>query len=88
MMGHGEPLLRPSVRAIADEALRRHPDGKVHYQRVSGHFEPDGRWHVRSTGPQGSHQLAASASANGLAVLADGDGVPAGGEVDVLLLFA
>lgn len=88
MMGHGEPLLRPNVRAVADEALHRRPDGKVHYQRVVGDFGPDGRWHVCSTGPQGSHQLAASAAANGLAELPDGDGIPAGGEVDVLLLFA
>ena len=41
---------------------------------------------VRSAGGQGSHQLAGLAAANALAVLPDGDGVPAGGDVDVLLL--
>jgi len=87
MMGHPDGTLgRPRVRAVADEALRRRPDGKIHYQRVHGAFGADGRWHVRSTGAQGSHQLAATAAANGLAVVGDGDGVPAGHDVEVLLL--
>ena len=46
----------------------RRPDGKVHWDRVHGAFGADGRFHVRSTGAQGSHQLAATAAANGLAV--------------------
>jgi molybdenum cofactor synthesis domain-containing protein len=88
MMGHTE-LFRPRVVAIADEALRRRPgDGKVHWLRVQARFGDDGRVHVRSTGAQGSHQLAASAQANGLASLADGPGVEAGGDVDVSLLGA
>jgi molybdopterin molybdotransferase len=53
---------------------------------VHGGFGADGRWHVRSTGAQGSHQLASTAAANGLAAIADGDGIPAGAEVQVLLL--
>ena len=85
MMGH-VLFERSRVRAIVDEPLRRHPDAKVHYVRVHGAFGLDGRWHVRSTGPQASHQLAASAGANGLAELTDGDGVEAGAEVEVLLL--
>jgi molybdopterin biosynthesis enzyme len=35
---------------------------------------------------QASHQLAATALANAIAVVPDGDGVPAGGEVPVILL--
>ncbi len=85
MMGHAE-LDRPNVRALADGPLRRRPDGKLHLVRVHGAFGPDGRWHVRSTGAQGSHQLAATAGANGLALVPDGDGLDAGAEVDVLLL--
>jgi len=77
---------RPLVVAIADEALRRRPDGKTHYVRVRGGFGPDGRVHVRSVGGQGSHQLAATATANGFAVVADGDGVPESGPVPVILL--
>jgi molybdenum cofactor synthesis domain-containing protein len=86
MMGHTTNLVRPSVRAVADQALRRKPDGKVHFMRVFGHFAADGRLHVRDTGPQGSHQLAATAAANALAVVPDGNGIGVGEEVDVMLL--
>jgi molybdenum cofactor synthesis domain-containing protein len=86
IMGHAEPLLRPSITAIADTPLRRAPDGKVHYQRVHGTFQPDGRYHVSARGPQGSHQLAATALANALAELPDGDGVIAGADVTVYVL--
>ncbi len=87
MAGHAEADLdRPTVLAVIDEGLPRRPDGKVHYQRVHGAFGDDGRWHARSTGAQGSHQLASTAAANGLAVVPDGHGVPVGGEVRVLLL--
>jgi molybdopterin molybdotransferase len=58
----------------------------VHFSRVLATFRSDGRVHVRPALAQGSHQLAATASANALARLADGEGVPAGGEVPVLLL--
>jgi molybdopterin biosynthesis enzyme len=54
--------------------------------RVFAHFADDGRLHVRDSGPQGSHQLAATAAANGLALVPDGAGIDAGGSVDVLLL--
>jgi len=85
MMGHTKDLLRPTVKAILDAPLDRKTDGKIHYIRVFGSFCPDGRLHVRVTGPQGSHQLAATALANGLAVVPDGNGVSVGGEVDVML---
>jgi len=45
-----------------------------------------GRLHARAISGQGSHQLAAMASANALAVLPDGDGVPVGDEVEVIPL--
>jgi len=35
---------------------------------------------------QGSHQLAATATANGIAVVPDGDGLPAGTEEAAVLL--
>lgn len=85
MMGH-QHVERPRVRAVADEGFPRRPDGKTHWNRVIGRFEDDGRFHVRSTGGQGSHQLASTAAANGLAAVHDGDGVAPGGDVDVLLL--
>jgi molybdopterin molybdotransferase len=35
---------------------------------------------------QGSHQLAATALANALAIVGDGDGIPAGAAVPTILL--
>jgi molybdenum cofactor synthesis domain-containing protein len=84
LAGHRD-VLRPTVRATAGEDLRRRPDGRVELRRVVAAIE-DGRYVVRSAGGQGSHQLAALAAANALAVLPDDDGVAAGGDVDVLLL--
>jgi molybdenum cofactor synthesis domain-containing protein len=85
MMGHRRPE-RPRIRAIADDGLRRRPDDKLHLVRVHARFGEDGRLHVRSTGPQGSHQLAATAAADALAFVPDGDGIAPGGEVDVMLI--
>jgi len=87
MMGHALSAAdRRRVLAVADEGLRRRPDGKTHLVRVFGSFGDDGRLHVRSSGPQGSHQLAATAQADGIAVVLDGEGVEPGGSVEVLLL--
>ncbi len=85
MMGHHR-LARTSLVAVADAGLARRPDGKVHLVRVNGDFADDGRYHVRPVGAQGSHQLAATALADALAVVPDGEGVPEGGDVAVLLL--
>lgn len=79
---------RHIVRAVADEPLRRSQDGKMHYQRVRIRFAEDGRVHVVPVRAQGSHQLAASALADGLAVIPDGGGIEAGNDVDVLLLLS
>ena len=85
--GHPHPRLqRPRLRATADEALARRPDGKVHLVRVVATAGERGVLHVRSSGGQGSHQLAAMARANALAVVPDGDGVRLGGQVEVILL--
>jgi molybdenum cofactor synthesis domain-containing protein len=85
MMGHTR-LTRPSVVAVADDGLPRRPDGKVHFVRVTTGFADDGRVHVASVAAQGSHQLAATALADAMAVVPDGDGVPPGGEVAVVML--
>lgn len=87
MAGHSS-LHRPSGRAVADEELRRQPDGRVHLFRARARLAEDGRLHVSSAGAQGSHQLSALAGANALAVLPDGGAIPAGGEVTVMLLDA
>jgi molybdenum cofactor synthesis domain-containing protein len=85
MMGHRDPF-RPTVEAVADEALRRRPDGKVHFVRVIASTGGDGRWHIRSSGGQASNLLRAMALANALAIVPDGDGIDAGGDVEVMLL--
>ena len=87
MMGFPPNQLdRPHVQAIADENLKRKPDGKTHFMRVVARTHEDGRYHVRSSGAQGSHQLRAMALGNALAVLPDGDGVNQGDSVTVMLL--
>ena len=86
MMGYTRDLLRPTVKAVLDAPIKRKQDGKVHYVRVFGGFESDGRLHVRDTGPQGSHQLASTALANGLAYVPDSMGMEAGAEVDVYVI--
>lgn len=84
MMGHPEPK-RERIFAVADEPLPRRSDGKLHLVRVVATFGDDGRLHVRSSGGQGSNLLRSMALANGLAFVPDGDGIPAGGDVRVLL---
>jgi len=85
MMGHAE-LFRTEVTALADEPFPRRPDGKLHLVRVMATADTAGRWHVRSSGGQGSHLLRAMAMANALALLPDGGGVEQGGPVRTMLL--
>lgn len=84
MMGHRDPL-RTEVVAVAEHAMRRKPDGKVHLDRVRVRYA-DGRFHAARTGSQSSNVLSAMALANGLTLLADGEGVDEGGELPVMLL--
>jgi molybdopterin molybdotransferase len=84
MMGH-VAVDRPVIAAIADEPLRRRPDGKVHFVRTVATYD-GGAFHLRSAGGQASHHLASMAAANALAVLLDGDGAGAGDTVAAMLL--
>lgn len=84
MGGHGEP--RPMRwPAVAGCEMRRRTDGKVHFVRVSLK-RSGGDLVAMLTGAQGSHQLAASAGADALAVLPDGDAVQEGAPLDVIPL--
>jgi molybdenum cofactor synthesis domain-containing protein len=85
-MGHRHRF-RPEVTARAEQAFARRPDGKLHLDRVRLRAEDEGYVAAR-TGDQASNVLSATAAANGLALLPDGDGVPAGGPVRVLRLDA
>ena len=84
MSGH-RGLDRSRVEAVVVGELRRRADGKVHFGRVVVEYR-DGRYLAWSAGGQGSHQLAAMATATGLAILPDGDGMSDGDEVEVILL--
>jgi molybdenum cofactor synthesis domain-containing protein len=87
MAGHLPGRLhRARLAAVTDVDLRRRADGKAHFVRVTAAVGVDGVVHVRPSAGQGSHQLAAAARADGLAVLADGEGVGAGDTVPVLML--
>ena len=65
--------------------MRRRIDGKVHFNRVVVDID-DGRYVARGVRSQESNALAASAAANGLALLPDGEGVAVGDDVTVMLL--
>jgi molybdopterin molybdotransferase len=87
IMGHADgDLDRLTVRAVVDEPLRRHRDGKTHFARVAVRYGDDGRFHIRSAGGQGSHQLTGMAGASGLAVLAESVSAGEGDEVPVMLI--
>jgi len=82
----GRPgVMGTEVVARASSALKRRPDGKLHLDRVVVRVE-DGRYVCERSGFQASNVLSGMAAANGLALLADGEGVEAGEEVRVLLL--
>ncbi len=86
MMGFGAAAHRPVVRALLDEDVVRSPDGKVHIDRAVAAWGDDGRVHVRRARAQGSHQLAATATANCLVRIPDGTGLPAGSEAEATFL--
>jgi len=86
MMGGHRQLFRRQIDAIAAAPIRRRSDGKLHLVRVVASVGEDGRWRVHPVGGQGSHQLAATAAANALALVPDGEGIAAAGTVKILLL--
>ncbi|MGH9095712.1 MAG: molybdopterin molybdotransferase MoeA [Acidimicrobiales bacterium] len=88
LAGHAAgDLHRPTVPAVVDDdSLRRRPDPRTNYSRVRAAFGADGRLHVHTAGGQGSNLLWPMARADALAVVPPGDGIPAGGQVQVILL--
>lgn len=79
------PLDRRQVRVRAGAGLDRRPDGKDHYVRVSLEHV-DGVLTATPVSAQGSHQLWATAQADGLALVPDGPGIAAGEDVEVHVL--
>jgi molybdenum cofactor synthesis domain-containing protein len=84
LMGRAEVLPVPVIATTAS-AMPRRPDGKVYLDRVRVRVEK-GRYVCDRAGVQASNVLSGMASANGLVLLPDGDGVEAGASVEVLLL--
>jgi molybdopterin molybdotransferase len=84
MMGHRK-LARQSHVAIADDGLARRPDGKVHLMRVT----PCSRTTAAATSA-GARPGQPPARRHGALqrdrVVPDGDGIPAGAEVAVVML--
>jgi molybdopterin molybdotransferase len=75
----------PRATAVLDRAIPRN-DRREEAVRVRLRSADDG-WHAVSTGDQGSHMLTSMVGANGLALIAPGEGeVAAGSRVDVELL--
>jgi molybdopterin molybdotransferase len=85
MMGHRD-VDRPVLPAVADDGFARKPDGRLHLVRVSLRVGDDRMLHAASTGGQASNLLRSLALADGFALVPDGDGVPVGGDVDVMVL--
>ena len=87
MAGRGADDLGPTlVRAVSDDDLGHRGDGKTHYVRVAATRDDRGVMHVRRSGGQGSHQLAAMTRADALAVVPDGAQAGVGDPVDVIVL--
>lgn len=86
-MAHHPEINRPTTRAVAEHNFGRRPDGKVHFVRVVARLTDTG-YAVSSSGGQASNALAATARANALAVIPDGNGVEAGAALTVVLLTA
>jgi molybdenum cofactor synthesis domain-containing protein len=86
MAGHPNRF-RPEVIARAAHPFIRKRDGKVHFDRVRVTWRDDGYVAAR-TGDQASNVLSATALANALTVLPDGDGVGEGEPIRVVLLDA
>lgn len=87
MAGHPDDRLdRMVLRVRAAEPILRSPDGKLHLDRVVLTRDATGELEARSAGGQGSHHSAAMANADALALIPDGEGVEAGGWVDVIAL--
>lgn len=75
----------PRVTAVSTTAVHGRPDGRTTFVRVRLTWDGS-RFEADPVERQGSHQLAATAGANGLAVVPDGGGLEAGATVPVVLL--
>lgn len=80
MAGWSQPYRR-LLAGVAATDMRRRADGKTHFVRVRIDSGPDGTLLASPAVGQGSHQLAATAGADALVVLPDGEGLSEGDPV-------
>ena len=86
MMGHAAARPADRVRAVAPEGLRRRPDGRVQFFRVGAAL---GRGAASRCAPPAARAPTSSPAwrrPTGWRWCDDGDGVPPGGRVEVILL--
>jgi len=83
MMGHIR-IIRPLVRAIASEPIRNSGD-RPHLIRAMVDLQ-DGKYHLKTTGNQGSARLSSLTLGNALVLVPSGSIVNDGDEVDASLL--
>ena len=87
MAGHRhDALARPRIAVTVESDVVRRRDGKVHFDRVALRWAPDGTARAVRPTDQGSHQLAASALADALLVVPDGEGLRAGERAVAIML--
>jgi molybdenum cofactor synthesis domain-containing protein len=84
-LAHRDDLDLPRIRAVAEVALPPGDRERTTFVRVRCRWRDD-HLAVTPVHAQGSHQLAATAAANALAVLAPGVSIPAGAAVETVLL--
>ncbi len=87
MAGHPADRLGPQLHAaVSRDHLGHRPDGKIHFVRVNVARDEHAVMQVSLAGGQGSHQLAAMARAQALALSPDGAETAPGDPVQVILL--
>lgn len=83
MMGHTR-IIRPLVRAVAAEPIRNKGD-RPHLIRTLAELQ-NGKYHIKTTGDQGSARLSSLTLGNALILIRPGSAINIGDEVDALLL--
>lgn len=83
MMGHTR-IIRPLVRAVATEAIRNKGD-RPHLIRALVELE-NGKYHIKTTGSQGSARLSSLTLGNALILIPAGTAIDIGDDVEASLL--
>lgn len=83
MMGHTR-IIRPLVRAVAAEPIRNKGD-RPHLIRTLAELQ-NGKYHIKTTGDQGSARLSSLTLGNALVLIGPEAAINIDDEVDALLL--